>query len=115
MKQKRYWLRGIVISILLYVLVVAISVSLFLSGSITCNEFVTDGPAVTQSILCTPAITIVALPLFVISEFTEDITTGSISHIGVYLGSGASVLAYVAIFAFLGFLYGERKRRITSR
>jgi hypothetical protein len=111
MKHKRYWLRGIGVGLIVYISVAIILAVFFFSGTITCNEFITVGPSVTESFLCKPAIFLIGLPVMIVTELAEDISTGAFTHPGVYLGLLSSIVIYLGIFALLGMLYGKMKNR----
>lgn len=105
--SKRYWLRGISVGIIVYIVVAIFSAYIFLTGTITCNEFVTVGSNVKESVLCGPVIFLFAAPLSIISELIEDISSGTITHLGLYSGFILSVVIYFGILALLGHLYGK--------
>lgn len=114
MKPKRYYLRGIGIGIVAYVLFFIVSYVLIFSGVMTCNAFVTIGPIVNESILCGPILTIAGVPLMAIGELGEDVSSGTITHLNLYLGLLGGLVIYFGIFALLGYLYGKNRNRVAK-
>ncbi len=108
---KRYWLRGIGIGIIIYVVLAIFSAYIFLTGTIECSVFVTVSPGVKESILCGPVVFLFAIPISILTELIEDISSGQITHLGLYSGFALSIAIYFGISAFLGFLYGKIKNR----
>lgn len=98
--------------LVLYVLFSIISLFLVFGGVITCNAFVTDGPMVKESILCGSILTIVGVPFMSAGELMEDISSGTITHLGLYLSIIGWMLVYLGAFSLIGYLYGKNKNKI---
>jgi hypothetical protein len=62
---------GIIIVVYILVIVVLGGVFYFTKGQ--CNEFVSYGPPVKQSVLCKPIIYLIGIPVHFISELFEAI------------------------------------------
>lgn len=116
MKQKKYWLRGIGVGIVLYILVIGTFVLSLLYGTITCNELITVGAPVDQSFLC-PLIFVPAVPTWVFVEIGEDISQGDLNFDNIYFLALTllGMLIYFGIFAYLGYKWGKNKNRRPTR
>ncbi len=90
MEQKRYWLRGLIIGVVVPVIMFVLFIILLINKTITCNELITVG-RVKQSFLCQ----IVHFPLF--------------SLVGLI-----TIIIYLVICTFLGNQYGKIKNKKAS-
>lgn len=108
---KKYLLRGVGAGVVVYILFFIVCYILIFKGAITCNILTTTNSGIQESFLCTPILTLTGIPLMIMSEFFEDISNGTITHIEWYSGLILSVFAYFAIFALLGSWYGKIKNK----
>lgn len=109
--SKKYWLRGIIAGIVLYIIFLVLSYVLIFGGAISCNAFVSFGPGVEESILCGPIITLAGIPLIAVGEVFEDISLGTITNLNMYLTILVTVSIYLGIFALFGYTYGKKKEK----
>lgn len=112
MNQKIYWLRGMGLGLIVYIAIIIILLALFYMGLISCNEFITVGPGVEQSVLCQPLIFLLVMPVMIFSELMEDISSGVLTNPGLYLGLLGSVTIYFGLWAIIGTLYGKCKNNL---
>ena len=98
------------VGLIIYLITVVVFAASVFSGVMTCNEFITVGPTVKESFLCKPMIFFVVMPVMIISELLEDISSGMLTHADLYTGLLGIAIIYFGTFAFLGIMYGKRKR-----
>ncbi len=99
--------------LIVYIIFFIVSYTLIFGGVIRCNVLVTTGPGVENNILCVPILTLAGIPYVAVGEVVEDISSGTVTNMGLYLYLIGSMVIYFGSFALGGYLYGKHKNKVS--